>query len=53
MLNSSPYNYGDTYILVKGNIIVAGEGISKSTKAADINNMQVDNAKDLDVVMTI
>ena len=66
-------NYTDAYILVKGNITVAGAALDDAARAADrnnkqaifknfahfinciieINNTQVDNAKDLDVVMRI
>ena len=69
MLRYSLCDYGDTYILVKGNISVnntaaAGADASNTNKKvifkncapftdciSKINNTQVDNAKDIDIVM--
>ena len=71
MLRSSLCNYSDTYILVKGKIIINGYGDDAAARQADerdkrvafknfapftnciseINNTQVDNAKDIDIVM--
>ena len=71
MLKSRFYEYSDAYVLVTGNITIAGVGVTKAlgqterTNKQDlfkncapfidciteINNTQVDNKKDLDVVM--
>ena len=64
MLKSSLYDYSDAYILVKGTIPVnstAAQGaaanntnkkvIFKNCARSEINNTQIDNAKDIDIVM--
>ena len=68
MLKSSLCDYGDTYILVKGNITVnttAADVDANNTNKkvifkncapftnciSEINNTQVDNAKEIDIVM--
>ena len=71
MLRSSLCNYSDTYILVKGKIIINEYGDDAAARQVDerdkgvafknfapftnciseINNTQVDNAKDIDIVM--
>ena len=67
MLRSSLCDYSDAYILVKGNIAVnntAGAAANNTNKKvifkncapftdciSKINNTQVDNAKDIDIVM--
>ena len=66
MLKSILYHYSDTYILVKGTIRVAaqaGENLNNANKKvlenyapftdciSEINNMQTDNAKYIDVIM--
>ena len=67
MLRSSLCDYNDTYILVKGNISVnnTAEAAANNTGKRvifkncalftdcirKINNIQVDNAKDIDIVM--
>ena len=60
MLKSSLCDYSDAYILVKGNITITGRGADAPARQADerdkgvafkINNTQVDNAKDIDIVM--
>ena len=66
MLKSILYHYSDTYILVKGTIRVAaqaGENLNNANKEvlenyapftdciSEINNMQTDNAKYIDVIM--
>ena len=67
MLRSSLCDYNDTYILVKGNISVnnTAEAAANNTGKrvifkncalftdciSKINNIQVDNAKDIDIVM--
>ena len=40
MLNSSLCDYTDAYILVKGNITVAGAALDDAARAADRNNKQ-------------
>ena len=56
-------DYAEAYILVKGTISVAGAGDAQAADMAfkncapftscisEINNTQIDNAKDLDVIM--
>ena len=65
MLKSSLCDYSDAYILVKGRITITRAGDDSATRRADerdkgvalkhcapeINNTQVDNAKDIDIVM--
>ena len=66
MLKSILYHYSDTYILVKGTIRVAaqaGENLNNANKEvlenyapftdciSEINNMQTDNVKYIDVIM--
>ena len=66
MLKSILCHYSDTYILVKGTIRVAaqaGENLNNANKEvlenyapftdciSEINNMQTDNAKYIDVIM--
>ena len=61
-LKSSLCNYSDANILVKGSITVdniAADGAANNTNAPftnciiEINNTQVDNAKDIDKVMPV
>ena len=65
MLKSSLCDYSDAYILVKGTITINGRGADAAASQADernncalfinciseINNTQVENAKDIDIVM--
>ena len=66
MLKSSLCDYSDAYILVKGTITITGAGDDAAARQAgvvfkncapftncisEINNTQVDNAKDIDIVM--
>ena len=64
MLKPSLCDYDDTYILVKGTITAADADASNSNKKvifknyapftnciSEINNTQIDNTKDLDIVM--
>ena len=66
MLKSSLCGYSDAYILVKGKITIAGAGADAAARQADerikycapfinciseINNTQIDNAKDIDIVI--
>ena len=67
MLQSRLCDYSDAYILFKGNISIAPEAGDKSNNGdkeevfkncapftdsiSKINNTQIDNAKDIDVVM--
>ena len=71
MPRSSLCNYADAYILVKGTIIITGEGTDAAARQTDerdkgvifkncapfvecisrINNIEVDNAKDINIVM--
>ena len=73
MLKSSLCDYSDAYILVKGNIAIAGAGDNAAARQADerdkgvvfkncapftnciseINNTQVDNSKDIEIVMSM
>ena len=62
MLRSSLYDYDDAHILAKGTISVTNstdaEIIFKNfapftDSISEINNTQIDNAKDIDVVMPI
>ena len=67
MLKSSLGDYSDVYILVKRTITITGAGADAAARQADesdkgvafnnciseINNTQVDNAKDIDIVMTM
>ena len=62
MLRSSLYDYDDTYILVKGTISVTNSTDAEvifwnfapfTDSISEINNTQIDNAKDIDVVMPI
>ena len=61
-------DYSDTYIFVKGNIIIAGEGADDAAKWLDerdkgvisfinykneMNNTEISNAKDIDIVMSM
>ena len=67
MLQSSLWNYSDAYILVKGTIVIAKREADEAEERdkvvicenfapftdciSEINNTQVDNAKDLDAAM--
>ena len=58
MLKSSLCDYSDAHILVKGTITITGAGDDAGARQADerdcigeISNTQVDNAKDIDIVM--
>ena len=64
MLKSSLCDYSDAYILVKGNTAAADAAVNNTNKTvifkncapctnciSKINNMQIDNAKDIDIVM--
>ena len=59
MLKSSLCDYSDVYILVKGKITITGRGADAAARQAaerdncisEINNTEVDNAKDIDIVM--
>ena len=71
MLRSNLCDYADAYILVKGNITIAGTGADDAAKRLDernkgvifkncppftkcisrINNIDIDNAQDIDIVM--
>ena len=61
MLKSSLCGYSDAYIIVKGKITITGEGDNAAVVfkncapftncISEINNTQVDNAKDIDIVM--
>ena len=64
MLKSRLYYFSDAYILVKRTITVAGGHNNNKEKIfknfapfiyciSEINNTQIDNAKDVDVVMPI
>ena len=60
MLKSPLCDYSDAYILVKGTITVVGGAAAYNTNNASfihcisqINNRQIDNAKDIDIVMSI
>ena len=57
MLKSSLCDYSDAYILVKGTISVnntAVQGAAPFTNCiSEINNTQIDNAKDIDIVMVM
>ena len=69
MLKSSLYDYNDAYILGSGTITVENTGAAAAANNGDniiikncapftdciteINNTQIDNAKDIDVVMAI
>ena len=68
MLKSSLSGYSDAYILVKGTITInntAAQGAGANKKVifkncapftsciSEINNTQIDNAKDIDIVMPI
>ena len=67
MLKSSLGDYSDVYILVKRTITITGAGADAAARQADesdkgvafknciseISNTQVDNAKDIDIVMTM
>ena len=56
-------DYAEVYVLVKGTISVAGAGAAQAAAVvfkncapftsciSEINNIQIDNAKDLDVIM--
>ena len=56
MLKSILCDYSDAYILVKGKITITGRGADAAARQADerdkgeINNTQVDHAKDIDTV---
>ena len=56
MLKSIFCDYSNAYILVKGKITITGRGADAAARQADerdkgeINNTQVDNAKDIDTV---
>ena len=65
-LKSSLCDYSDAYIFVKGKITITGEGDDAAARETDVtfkncapftncisetNNTQVDNAKDIDIVM--
>ena len=71
MLKSSLCDYSDAYLLVKGRIIITGEGDDAAARQAgerekgvafkncapftncvsEINNTQMDNYKDIDIIM--
>ena len=59
MLKSSLCNYSDAYILVKEKMTITGRGADAAARQAaerdncisEINNKEVDNAKDIDIVM--
>ena len=53
MLKSSLCDYSDAYILVKGRITINGSGADApfTNCISEINNTQVDNAKDIDIIM--
>ena len=71
MFKSSSCDYSETYILVKGIIIITGEGTDAAARQADerdkgvifkhcaplincktgINNTEIDNAKNIDILM--
>ena len=67
MLKSPLCDYSDAYILVKGTITVVGGAAAYNTNKkvifqkcasfihciSQINNRQIDNAKDTDIVMSI
>ena len=66
MLRSDLCNYSDAYIVVKGTITVLRPNTAKKTKVlhlkknvafisciSKINGLKIDNAEDLDVVMTM
>ena len=65
MLKSSLCDYSDAYILVKGRITITGAGDERNKGVAfkncapfincisEINNTQVDNAKDIDIIMSM
>ena len=49
MLKSSLCDYSDAYILVKGTISVNNTAVAGPA----VNNTQIDNAKDIDIVMSM
>ena len=56
MLKSSLCDYSDAYILVKGTITVNNTAAQKNCAPftnciSEINNTQIDHAKDIDIVM--
>ena len=54
MLKSSLCDYSDAYILVKGTISsnnTAAAGAPFTNWISEVNNMQIDIAKDIDIVM--
>ena len=64
MLRSNLCDYADAYILVNGTITISGAGNNATARQADerdcapfvkcinrINNAEIDNAKDIDIVM--
>ena len=68
MLKSSLWDYSDAYIFVKGKIAITGRGADAAARQteerdkncalftnciSEINNTQVDNAKDIDIVMPL
>ena len=69
MLKSSLYDYSDAYILTRGTITVPNTGTATNPNnrkniiikscapftycKSEINNTQIDNAKDIDIVMQI
>ena len=60
MLRSDLCDFSDAYIVVKGNIIVTNPDNAKRDKAVPfknnapfINGVQIDNAEDLDVVISM
>ena len=66
MLRSDLYDFGDTYIVVEGDITLEGDNANKRNKNLafknnalfinciwKINVIKIDNAEDVDVVMPI
>ena len=61
MLKSSLCDYSDAYIVVKGKITITGAGRDKGVALkncapfticiSEINNTQIDNCKDIDIIM--
>ena len=52
MLRSNLCHYSDAYILIKGTITITGiAGPPAGRCISRINNTEIDNAKDIDIVM--
>ena len=53
LLRSSLCDYSDTYILLSATIAVPDPAVAFTNCISEINNTQINNAKDIDIVMPI